>query len=68
MTDTSEVSVAPAANTADNTNPSDVCADNANNTMSIDGETPRISKREYGKQLHSLLTKQPMKSLCAARN
>ena len=65
MTDTAEAPVAPAANTADTTIPSDACTANANDTMSNNMGTPDISKWEYGQQLHSLLTKQPIKkSLC----
>ena len=55
MTDTVEASAAPATDAADTNNPSDACAANTNGTMSDDGETPCISKQEYGKQLHSLL-------------
>ena len=68
MTDTAEAHAAPATDTADTTNTTDVCADNANDTMPDNGGIPRISKREYGKQLHSLLTKQPMKKYLCDKN
>ena len=50
MTDTAEAPGAPAADTADTTSPTDDCAANANETMSDDEGTPRITKREYDKQ------------------
>ena len=68
MTDTAEAHADPAAGTADTANHTDACAANANDTISDDRGTPRISKQKYGKQLHPLLTEQPIKSLCAARN
>ena len=52
MTDTVEAVTAPAVDTADTTNPSGKCAANTNNNMSNNGLTPRISRQEYGKQLH----------------
>ena len=68
MTDTAEAPVAPAAGTADTTIPTDACAANADDTMSDNEGTPHIYKWEYGKQLHPLLTKQPMKkSLCGKK-
>ena len=50
MTDTAEAPAAPAADAADTTNSTDYCAANANETMSDNRGTPRISRREYGKQ------------------
>ena len=61
MTNTAE---APAADpdTSDTTNPIDDCAANATDTMSANGGiTPCISKWEYVKHLHPLMTKQPIK-------
>ena len=67
-TDTAEAPAAPVVNTADTTNPTDSSAANANDTISDDEGTPCISKRKYGKQLHPLLTKQPIqKSFCGKK-